>query len=276
VITRCLSLEIEHIIVDNGSNDGTAAFIEECYSKYVTLIKNEKNEGFARANLRALQSAKGRYILFLNPDMQIYEGYLDDFIAWANTKPSLGIASCKLVTPKGSCHPALRPIRLPHLLPYLLSYLGLQPFFCTVHPDFSYPDFDDDKEQAVDVVRGSFMLMRKEVIDSLGGAFDKRYFILFEDVDLCRQMKEKSLPVFYTPQMSCIDYFGASFDKKTPAFKYKNVSQSLLRYVIKWHSPMHMLWLIPLSLFGYMVRFAIPSPKKLGYSLKKFLPPFKV
>src|SRR3972149_11560503 len=73
VLTHILNYSYEHIIVDNGSDDGTVEMIEAGYLNFVRLIKNCSNVGFAAANTFAVKEARGRYILFLDPDMQLYE-----------------------------------------------------------------------------------------------------------------------------------------------------------------------------------------------------------
>lgn len=254
VVTHTLITSYEHIIVDNGSTDGTIEHIEEGYLSYVRLIKNSCNIGFAAANNLALKEAKGKYVLFLNPDMQLMSGSIDALLQWADTKPDLGIASCKLLDHSGEPHHALRPSHFPTLLPYLPAFLKLKPFFCSVNPKFFYSHFDDEKEQEVELVRGAFMLMKKEVLDSLGFGFDPRYFILFEDIDVCREMKKQGYKILYTPMMSCIDYFGRSFVKQTRAWKYCQMAKSFIKYVSKWHSPLHLLWIPCAITAGFLLR----------------------
>lgn len=244
----------EHLIVDNASTDGTVEWIEKWQPSSVRLFKNTKNEGFSSANNRALKKAKGKYILFLNPDMEIREGTLDALMKWMDQCPDVGLASCRLLNAAGQSPPFLRPHRFPHFLPYVASFLCLNSFFCTIHPKFFYPDFDDMKQQAVDVVRGAFMLTRRQTLDQLGFAFDPKYFLLFEDVDLCREIKNLGLQVMYTPQMSCIDYFGRSFVEHPPFWKYLRMAQSFTIYVRKWHSSFHLVWLVVLIPIGFLLR----------------------
>jgi GT2 family glycosyltransferase len=269
VVAHTLDCNFEHLIVDNHSDDGTVELIEKCYASHVKLIKNLKNRGFAAANHQALSIARGRYLLFLNPDMQLHKGFLDSLISWMDENPCIGLASCKLLNGLQRPSQALRPSHHLSLFPYLPALLKLRPFFCTVHPQFFYPNFDDDKEQDVDTVRGAFMLLRKEVVDKLGFAFDPRYFLLFEDVDLCREVKKLRYRVVYTPRMSCIDYFGRSFHQKTLAWKYLCMAKGLVTYVKKWHSPLHLFWLYPLLSLGFLLR--IPD-----WGLKNSLTAFKI
>jgi GT2 family glycosyltransferase len=256
VVTNTLSLSYEHIIIDNGSCDGTIELIESGYKNFVKLIKNGRNEGFAKANNQGLCHAQGDFILFLNPDMKIHSGYLDDLLSWAKKQKNLGIASCKLIDHRGKPHPVLRPSKAPHLLPYLPAFLKLKPFFCSVHPAFFYSTYDDNKEMEVEIVRGAFMLIKKTSIEK-NVAFDPTFFILFEDIDLCLKMRKKGLKIIYTPIISCIDYFGKSFEKQTDAWKYCRMVKSFGLFVKRWHHPIHLLWVIPVSTIGFLIR--IPS-----------------
>lgn len=254
VATHTLECEYEHIIVDNGSTDGTIDLIENGYASYVRLIKNGQNSGFAAANDLGVKEAKGRYLLFLNPDMQLHEGYLDTLIAWMDKRPDVGLASCKLLDSSNIPHEALRPSTFPTLLPYLPAFLKFAPFFCSVHPKFFYSSFNDELEQEVEVVRGAFMLMRREIIQKLGFAFNPCYFILFEDIDTCREVKRLGYRTVYFPHLSCIDYFGRSFLKQTKAWKYLRMAESFKTYVRKWHSPLHLLWVNLAIPLGFLLR----------------------
>lgn len=254
VVTHTLACDYEHLIVDNGSTDGTVELIENGYLGYVHLIKSDQNIGFAAANQLALKKAKGRYLLFLNPDMQIHEGFLDTLITWMETHTDAGIAGCKLLDSSFNCHEALRPSKFPSLLPYLPAFLKCRPFFCTVHPRFFYTRFRDDLQQEVDVVRGSFLLMKREVLEKLGFAFNPRYFILFEDIDTCHAVKHLGYKILYTPMISCIDHFGRSFLSQTKAWKYLQMARSLKTYVRRWHSPWHLCWLNCVIPIGFLLR----------------------
>ena len=95
-------------------------------------------------------------------------------------------------------------------------------------------NFDPELEQEVPSVRGSFMMMRRDVYEKLGWAFDPRYYIWFEDVDTCREVWKLGYKVMYTPLVSCIDYIGQSFNKRDTYWKQKNFTKSMLQYFQKW------------------------------------------
>ncbi|MGH7889248.1 MAG: glycosyltransferase family 2 protein, partial [Thermodesulfobacteriota bacterium] len=184
----------------------------------------------------------------------------DTLIAWMNAEPQTGMVSCKLLSPAeaqissgiwGCPLPILRPLRFPTPLSFLPFFLNFKPFSKALQ-SFSYASFQDDVQQEVDQPRGAFLLIRKEILDRLGFAFDPRYFILFEDVDLCREVKRLGYKIVYNPSVSCLDYLGRSFLKQPEPWKYLQIGKSFKSYVRKWHSPLHLLWLnlvIPLGFF---------------------------
>ena len=267
IVTHLFKSSYEHIIVDNASDDGTVECIESGYLNHVRLIKNSRNLGFAAANNIALQCAKGRYILFFNPDMQIERGSLDDLLAWADTVPDLGIATCQLIDHTGHPHAMLRPVRLPLLKHYIASFFRCRPFISSVMPHLSYPFFDDHQIQEVEQVRGAFMLIPKHRLDTLGYGFDPMYFILFEDVDLCKQMQVDGYKVLYNPMVGCIDFCSRSFFECCPAWKYCHAVKSLKTYVKKWHSSWHLMWLNVFIGIGFVMRMRSWGLRKSVQSL---------
>ena len=86
----------------------------------------------------------------------------------------------------------------------------------------------------MDSVRGSFMLARREFIEKLNRAFDERFFIWFEDVDLCREAKQLGYKVIYNPVISCVDLVGQSFKKRSVFWKQWQFFRSMFKYFVKW------------------------------------------
>ncbi|MDO8499620.1 MAG: glycosyltransferase family 2 protein [bacterium] len=233
VRTGCAKISFEQLIADNASTDGTAQLVAETFPD-VKLIKNNTNNGFAYANNQCAKMAQGEFLLFLNPDMQMAEGSLDKIVAWMRLHPEVGLASCKLVDENGNLNADALPRRLPGLLDQLAIVLKIPHLFPQILDRYLYKNFDADKEQVVDSVRGSFMIMRREVYQKLGFAFDPRYFIWFEDVDICREVKRLGYKVVHTPVISCVDYIGQSFKKRTTLWKQTQFTASMLTYFKKW------------------------------------------
>ncbi len=234
VMASGVLIDYEHWIVDNASADGTAELVREQYGHVVQLIANRRNEGFAAANHAAVQRAKGRYLLFLNPDMELMPFSMDRAVAWMDAHPDVGIAGCRLLDVNGSPNPALQPRRFPGKGYFLGTFLGLFKLFPALESSFFYSDFKSDCEQEVDHVRGAFMLVRREVVEKLGRAFDLGYYLLVEDMDFCREVKALGYRVMYTPSLACTDYFHQSFQQRSEFWKFFKLKKSLLRYLWKW------------------------------------------
>lgn len=233
VKTGCRDISFEEIVVDNGSADETVKIVKENFPS-VKLIDNKKNLGFAASNNIAAAMSTGEFLLFLNPDMRVAPGSLDKMVEWMRSRPDVGLASCKLVDEKGELNGDAQPRRFPGLFDQLAIILKLPHLFPSILNNYMFKGFNADKEQEVDSIRGSFMIMRREVFEKMGFAFDPRYFIWFEDVDTCREVQRLGYKVVHTPIISCVDYIGQSFKQRTTLWKQKNFTKSMLTYFQKW------------------------------------------
>lgn len=238
----CKNISFEEIIVDNASTDITTEIIANEFS-VVKLIKNDKNTGFAFPNNQAAKLAQGEFLLFLNPDMRVVPESLDKMVEWMRNHVAVGLASCKLLDQNGNLNSEALPRRLPTVWNQAAVILKLPHLFPSILNNYLFKDFNSDIEQEVDSVRGSFMMMRREVYEKLGWAFDPRYFIWFEDVDLCREVKKMGRKVVYTPVISCVDYVGQSFKKRTTMWKQKRFTKSMLQYFQKWEPWYKWMWI---------------------------------
>lgn len=238
----CQNFSFEEIVVDNASTDGTADLIAKNYPE-VKLICNEKNLGFGVPNNAAAKISTGEFLLFLNPDMRVASGSLDKMVEWMRVHQDVGLASCKLVDENGKLNEDAQPRRFPRLFDQLAIILKLPHLFPSILDNYMFKGFDADLEQEVDSVRGSFIIMRREVFEKLGWAFDPRYFIWFEDVDTCREVQRLGYKVVHTPIISCVDYIGQSFKQRTTLWKQKNFTKSMLQYFQKWTPTYTWIWI---------------------------------
>lgn len=228
-----VGLEYEQIISDNGSTDNALSEIKSLYPE-VKIIENKMNLGFGSANNKGAQISSGDFLLFLNPDMKVLPETLKKIVVWMKMRPEVGIVGPKLTDEFGLVNLEAKPRRFPTVLSQLAIIFKLQHLFPAILNDYLYQDFNFDLEQEVDSVRGSFLLMRREVYKTLGWAFDPRYFIWFEDVDICRETKKIGFKVIYTPIISGVDYVGQSFKKVESLWKQKRFTDSMLLYFKKW------------------------------------------
>jgi GT2 family glycosyltransferase len=230
------------------------------------LLANNYNAGFAKANNQAIQLARGRYLLLLNPDMRVLPDTLAKMAEWMDEHQEAGIAGCKLIKDNisGEIVPHVR--HFPTVWDQLAIVLKIPHFFPHVLNKYLWRDFDYAKAQAVDSLRGSFFMLRREVLQAIGG-LDERYFIWFEEVDYCRRARAAGFYVMYTPAAVCLDYVGRSFVQVGRGAAQKYFRASMLKYFRKWH-PFRQ-WLIlflswPLGIFMAWVGDKIGFRGKTG------------
>lgn len=234
VISASQGLEYEQIIVDNNSADKTVVIIKEKFPS-VKIIANSKNVGFAVANNQGYKEARGEFLLFLNPDNKFIEpGSIKKWVEWMRAHPRVGISGCNLVDSKNNFNGLSAPRRFPTIFDQILILLKIPHIFPSVLNKYLYNNFDPNKEQVVDSVRGGCMLARRDNLDKLGWAFDPRYHIWFEDVDLCREAKRQGYEVMYTPVVAALDMVGQSFKKRNIFWKQFQFTRSMIKYFWKW------------------------------------------
>lgn len=233
---------IEHIIVDNASPDNTAAYIQSKHPD-IKLIANDTNKGFAAANNQGYEQSSGKYVLFLNPDMVLQPQSLDILLNWFEDKNDIGIASCKLIDEHGNINNDAKPRRFPTIIDQLAILLKLPHIFPGILKKYRYENIDMQKEQIVDSVRGAFFLVRRELIEQVGFAFDPRYFIWFEEVDMCKEAYKHGYKVVYTPIISATDFIGQSFRQRESMWKQKHFTRSMLTYFQKWNPWYQWIWI---------------------------------
>ncbi len=233
-LTALLSSEVnfdyEVFVVDNNSGDGTVAAISSQFPN-VKIIANKENLGFAKANNQAIKVATGKHILLLNPDMRVQKDTLSKMVTWFELHPQAMVASCKLVSEVGAVIPHVR--RFPTITDQLAIVLKIPHLFPGILNKYLVKDFNYNLNGKVDSVRGSFFLMRRKK-NGLP-LLDERYFIWFEEVDYCLQVRRAGFEVWYTPEATCVDYIGASFNQVKRNATQIYFQNSMLEYFKKWH-----------------------------------------
>lgn len=233
VISACDGLEFEQIVVDNNSNDRTVEIIKENFGD-VKIIENKNNLGFGRANNQGYGIARGKYILFLNPDMKFSSGSLRELLNWMDNDEKAVIAGMRLLNSDNEDNKAALPRRSPRLRDVLYIFIKLSKIFPSLLDKYLYRDKKFDGVTEVGTVRGSAMFTKKSFLDDVGHAFDERFFIWFEDVDICREAYFRGYKVFYYPGVAFIDLVGHSFKKRNFFWKQLNFFSSSLKYFLKW------------------------------------------
>jgi GT2 family glycosyltransferase len=223
----------EQLIVDNASADKTAAYIAEAFPE-VRLITNSYNAGFGAANTIAVREAKGEYVLFLNPDMELEEGSIDRAVTFFKEHDRVGAIGFGLYNQKRVLEKEALPRRFPKLRDVIIQIFKLHHLFPRLLQSYHYAEKDFTIPERVDSVRGSCLMIRKKLVNQLGAPFDPRYFNWFEDVDLCREITRLGAEIWFVPEARAIDYVGQSFKKQNQVARQKQFYQSAAIYFDKW------------------------------------------
>lgn len=229
-------------VVDNDSQDGTVEMVKEEFPQ-VKVIANQVNLGFAKANNQALREIEARYILLLNPDMLVESTTLAKMIEWMDENPQATVAGCHLKQVNGET--LLHVRRFPRLADQLAIVLKLPHFFPHILDQYLRVDFNYEVAAPVDSIRGGFFWLRANEHGQVP-LLDERYFIWFEEVDYCRQIKLSGGQVWYTPVAECLDYVGQSFGQVGRNRKQLYFRQSMIKYFAKWEAPWQ-AWLLRLA-----------------------------
>ena len=202
------NMEMEVFVVDNDSVDDSAAMVQREFPQ-VRLIANDVNMGFGAANNQAWALSSGKYILLLNPDAFVKPSAIDNSIAFMDSHPQCGLCGGRLVKPDGSLDPSAR--RFPNFLAKFFTISGLRSRFphSKLFSRHEFGNFDHNSVMEVDWVPGTFTLYRREMLEKTG-LFDERFYIYYEETDLCLNAKKQGWKVYFIPDAEVIHVGGAS------------------------------------------------------------------
>ncbi len=198
----------EVIVVDNGSEDGSADMIAERFPQ-VRLVRNERNEGFARGCNQGIALATQRLVLLLNTDTEVAPDALSRMVAWLDEHPQHGAVAPRLVHPDGGTQATC--MRFPGLLTPLFYDPPMRRWFPESREMRRYymRDWDQESSRDVDQPPAAVLLIRREVLEQLG-AFDEALWLFFNDVDLSRRMADGGWRTRYLAEATVVHHVGAS------------------------------------------------------------------
>ncbi len=202
-------IQSEVFVVDNASDDGSVEMIRQKFPS-VKLTVNTKNLGFAAANNIALREVQGKYILLLNPDTIIQEDTLRVMMEFMDRHPDAGLAGCKILNPDGTLQLACRR-SFPTPWVAFTKIIGFSAFLprSKVFSRYNLEYLNPDDTYEVDAVSGSFMFLRREIMDAVG-ELDEQFFMYGEDLDWCYRIKQAGWKIFYVHGTQIIHYKGES------------------------------------------------------------------
>ncbi len=222
------SISSEILLVDNNSDDDTVAFIKKNYPQ-IRLRKNRLRQGYGANHNQNLAVAKGRYIVLMNADMIVDPACFQILLEYMKQHPAIGIMTAKILNEDGSLqflnkrYPTCLDLFIRRFFPH-----ALQQMFKKRLDYYEMRDIGYDRIVDVPFVSGAFMLARTALIQKLKG-FDERFFMYFEDVDLCRRVQRTHRTVYH-PDARIIHRWERAAHKElkwavvfmTSAFRYFN------------------------------------------------------
>jgi GT2 family glycosyltransferase len=197
--------ELEVFVIDNASKDNSVQLISSKYPN-ITLIENEHNVGFGRANNQALPHIKGDFVLLLNTDAFVDKDSIRKSIDFMNNNPRCGVLGARLLSRNGELQPSCRYFPTPFNL--FAERTGL----ATLLPSIKLvddPHFNEELTQECDWVPGCYYMVRKEVVNTVG-LFDPLYFLYSEEVDHCFSVKKAGWDVAYCAGVRVVHIGGES------------------------------------------------------------------
>ncbi|MFE3031427.1 glycosyltransferase family 2 protein [Streptomyces canus] len=185
------------LVVDNASADGSAEDLADAGTPpAVTVLRNTRNRGFAAACNQGAEQGDSEFLLFLNPDTELYPDTLlavGDFLH-TSAAARVGICGGRMVDERG--RPEISCSRFPTLRIFLGKATGLSRLFPALFPPHHLRPAETTASRPVDQVIGAFFLLRRTLFESLGG-FDEGYFLYFEETDLALRARRAGLGSYY-------------------------------------------------------------------------------
>ena len=202
----------EAIVIDNASSDGSTAVVS-VFAPHARLMQNVENVGFARGVNQGLAASSGPLVLIMNPDCRLAEGAFAALRVELEKSPACAIVGPRILDPDGSVQGNARGD--PDMFTGLF---GRNTLLRRVLPDLAVSRRNVVSDVAiesgrdslvVDWLSGACMVARREVLLLVGG-FDERYFLYWEDADLCRRLRGQGYQIRYVPAATAIHRVGHS------------------------------------------------------------------
>ncbi len=253
-------LSYEILVVDNKSGDGSIEYLEEQDKMNDTFrfIANKKNMGFSRASNIGASKAKGKYLLFLNPDTKFLEGDLKDIIVFYNKRNRngrVGVIGAKILNMDRTLQLSSRSF--PTLARQFYESYFLYRIFkkSRIFGSYFMSWWDHESEREVDWLTGSFMFIKKDDFIEVG-MFDEDYFIYSEDSDLCLKLYRKGFKNYYFPYF-IIEHVDMAIASRNMAVREIGIWTSRRLYFKKNYSKTHEEFLSFIYLTGIINRILL-------------------
>lgn len=265
--------EIEIILVDNNSPDGSANFLKKELST-IKVIANKDNRGFGGGNNQGAGIAQGKYLLLLNPDAFLEKDSLRILVDLMEKHPEYASVGPQLRYLDGSIQQSSGYLPTPLRVTAWMLWLDKIPGIKKLFPE-PYHVFDLDwykKAHTPGWLMGACILFRREEFLASGG-FDDKIFMYAEEVELYRRLDETLHKKFYFTTKTFVTHIQGVSTKKANAYRLVYELQGI-EYIYQKHYP-HLYWYIKFVIFiGVILRIAIfslvPSRRETLVEYRKY------
>jgi GT2 family glycosyltransferase len=217
----------EGVVVDNASSDGSERAALEFRS--VRLLRNAENVGFGRGINQAIAACSAGRVIVMNPDCQLGPGSLASLTAALDADVRCAIAAPRILNPDGTPQGNARgdPDMLTGLFGRASTLRRALPGLDVSRRNV-VTETTSEESVTVDWVSGACLLARRDALAAVGG-FDERYFMYWEDADLCRRLRQRGYTVRYVPSASAVHRVGQS-SRTAPAASIRAFHESAYLY----------------------------------------------
>lgn len=214
VFVASRNLDVEIIVVDNASLDGSDTMVRQKYPT-VNYIYLENNIGFSKANNVGIKASSGEFILLLNPDTVVQENSFSSCVSYLEKHPEVGGLGVKMIDGSGTFLPESKR-GLPTPLVAFYKVFGLSSLFPNSRRFGTYHlgYLDKNETHEVDVLSGAYLMMPRNVVDKVG-MLDEDYFMYGEDIDLSYCITKAGYSNSYFAGTTIIHYKGESTKKNS-------------------------------------------------------------
>jgi len=237
----------EVVVVDNGSSDGTVAFVRERFPE-VAVVEQE-NRGLAAGWNAGIAHTSGRYVLLLNSDAWLHEGALAALVRCADEHPDAAVVGPRLLNTDGTLQRSVRGF--PTLWRIATEYLFLRKLAPRTHifNAFYGGGFAHDETRRVEVLMGAVWLVRRAAIDAVGPA-DEGFFLFSEETDWAYRFRRAGWSSLFCPDAVATHVYGASHGGRMFA---ENV-RGQLRFLEKHRGSRYARVARPIFVLGLLLR----------------------
>jgi N-acetylglucosaminyl-diphospho-decaprenol L-rhamnosyltransferase len=254
VFERAGGAELEVVVVDNASSDGSARTAAEAFPR-AKVIETGTNRGFAAGVNVGIGETSAPFVFVLNPDAFVWEGTLEGFAKLAAERPRAGAIGPLIRNEDGTIYPS------PRVQPGIGVAVG-HAFLAPLWPDnpwsrrYRMAGWDRSSEREVDWISGSAFLLRRAALDEVG-LLDERFFLYAEEVDLFRRLRDAGWTIVFTPELEVVHVGGVSTGRSRRMHLIH--SRSVYLYFRKHHARGWRRLLLPLARAALRARAELVS-----------------